>query len=527
MFGRGRGLPDEFGVEDEADLWESVVDDVEMAGADHEERASNAIESLAMEVSGMASAARRSLESRRQGIESGRQRLLDAARAFTQHPARPQVSPDELWRAAMQNGTTYQPHWMASQVSGQSRSNIGIELAPGQTTPQLAFVPPGAGEGYAIRASQSIPRDSPLSRARARSSAPQGETGDINLNSENQTKRTFGFRVAFDHPGCEPGGNLGGCYLVGVTVASFTAFGEQNGLSQSAFFWGIEDGGNKYEGARYAQPNRGSRRLSASYAAELNSAEVPMNDSNLLFGSREVVSVVCDLDARSLTFWRNDVLLGTLVSNLPRSGNLYPVAVPFNNGVAVAITGLDGDPLPILEAFSSDARRVIKEKEEAVKRDVLGRRNVVFQNGCPTKRLRDVILEIFMMYAGEGEENLTYASAARLFYRSGLKLDYLDTIIKEHGEGAVTFLRVYEIIEKILQEDDAALRRDSPDDDNSVRQGDKVELVEGYEKYEDASGGPLKPGDRGTVVEVQNGPNGERYVGFCKQRCSCSIDSGS
>jgi hypothetical protein len=40
--------------------------------------------------------------------------------------------------------------------------------------------------------------------------------------------------------------------------------------------------------------------------------------------------------------------------------------------------------------------------------------------------------------------------------------------------------------------------------------GDKVELVESYEKYGDSSGGPLQPGDRGTVVELQQGPNGER-----------------
>ncbi|KAL7561760.1 hypothetical protein ACA910_013300 [Epithemia clementina (nom. ined.)] len=511
VFGRGRSLPDEFGVEDEADLWESVVDDVEMAGADHEDRASNAIESLAMEVSGMASAARRSLESRRQGLETGRQRLLDAARAFSQQPARPQVSPDELWQAAMQNAPNYSPHWMnPTQGPGRSRSSMGIELASDQSTPQLAHVPPGAGEGYAIRAVQSIPRESSVTRTNSRRSVQQVETGGNTASLNNLSRRAFGFRVAFDHPGCEPGGNLGGCYLVGVTVASFTAFGEQNGLSQSAFFWGIEDGGNKYEGARYAQPNRGSRRLSASYASEVNSQDVPMNESNLLFGSREVVSVLCDLEARTLTFWRNDTLLGTLVSNLPRSGNLYPVAVPFNNGVAVAITGLDGDPLPILQTFSADARRVLKEKEEAVRSEVFARRQKLFRNGNLTKRLRDVLLEIYTLYSEEGDESLVYSSAARLFYRSGMKLDYLDTLIKENGPNCLTFLKFYEIIEKILQEDDESVRKDMTIEDNAVRKGDKVELVEGYEKYEDASGGPLKPGDRGTVVEVQNGPNGER-----------------
>ena len=43
-----------------------------------------------------------------------------------------------------------------------------------------------------------------------------------------------------------------------------------------------------------------------------------------------------------------------------------------------------------------------------------------------------------------------------------------------------------------------------------IQTGDMVELVTGYEKYGDASGGPLQPGDRGTVVELQRGPNGER-----------------
>jgi hypothetical protein len=43
-----------------------------------------------------------------------------------------------------------------------------------------------------------------------------------------------------------------------------------------------------------------------------------------------------------------------------------------------------------------------------------------------------------------------------------------------------------------------------------VQIGDVVELVEGYEKYGDASRGPMVPGDRGQVVEVQQGSNGER-----------------
>ena len=43
--------------------------------------------------------------------------------------------------------------------------------------------------------------------------------------------------------------------------------------------------------------------------------------------------------------------------------------------------------------------------------------------------------------------------------------------------------------------------------------GDKVELVEGFDRYGDASSGPLQLGDRGIVVDVQKGANGEMYVG--------------
>jgi hypothetical protein len=35
--------------------------------------------------------------------------------------------------------------------------------------------------------------------------------------------------------------------------------------------------------------------------------------------------------------------------------------------------------------------------------------------------------------------------------------------------------------------------------------------VEGYERFGDASSGPLLPGDRGTIIEMQNGSSGEKY----------------
>ena len=38
-----------------------------------------------------------------------------------------------------------------------------------------------------------------------------------------------------------------------------------------------------------------------------------------------------------------------------------------------------------------------------------------------------------------------------------------------------------------------------------------MELIEGYERFGDATSGPLLPGDRGTIIEMQYGPSGERY----------------
>ena len=37
-----------------------------------------------------------------------------------------------------------------------------------------------------------------------------------------------------------------------------------------------------------------------------------------------------------------------------------------------------------------------------------------------------------------------------------------------------------------------------------------VELVDGYERFGDAVNGSLQPGDRGTVVDFQESPSGER-----------------
>ena len=328
-FAARRGIMnDEIGIEGDAEIWERVVDDVDMGGDDDE----HAIAALAMEVAGVSGGAG--------GRDFNRQRFMEAARSFamaTRETQRP--NPEELLQAANENGRSYQPKWInPSQVGGRMRSSNGIEVGEGDNQ-NVAHLPAGAGEGRALRAVDAFPRSAPF--ASFHLSSPS------NSNPERRPRRAFGFRVAFQHPTKTAGESMGGCYLVGVTTTSFSAFGERNGLQQSPFFWGIEDGGNKYEGSRSAHGSRGSRRGQSNFAIELGPNDAPRNADSVLFGSREIVTCVVDFESRTLTFWRDETLLGTLVSNLPRGGNLYPVVVPYNAGVTVAITAMGGNPLPL------------------------------------------------------------------------------------------------------------------------------------------------------------------------------------
>ena len=309
---------------DIADLWGRVVDGAGLAGEDHE-----AMAALAMEVAGHPAGRNR---------ESSRQRLLDAARTFNlSNRESASMNSLELMQAATDNGASFRPKWASpTQVGGRVNTGNGIQIGDGERQ-NVAHLPVGAGEGRAVRALEAIPRNIPFSAL-----VSSGR------NQERRHRRTFGFRVAFDHPEHEAGSSLGGCYLVGVTTSSFSSFGERNGLQQSPLFWGVEDGGNKFEGSRYSSHTaRGIRPENYNYGAELALGEAPLNDHDVLFGAREVVTVVVDIDSRTMTFWRDDQHLGTLVTNLPRGSSLYPVAVPFNVGSTVAITGMDGNPLTL------------------------------------------------------------------------------------------------------------------------------------------------------------------------------------
>ncbi|KAL3925345.1 MAG: hypothetical protein SGILL_000473 [Bacillariaceae sp.] len=329
---------DELGL-DGYEFWSRAMDgDVDMEAAEDDE---HAIAALAMEVAGVGGPRGSS-----RGDRAGSRSLVDAARSFALAASNRdpvvRLEPDELWRAAEENGSSYQPKWMnPSQIGGRMRTGNGIEVGDGESQ-NVAYLPLGAGEGRALRALEAFPR-----------SAPFASSSNSRTAQERRPKRVFGFKVSFDHPKKEAGKNMGGCYLIGVTTTSFAAFSERNALQQSPFFWGIEDGGSKYEGSRHHSGRDSQRRSGqSSYAVELGDDEAPRNDDSVLFGSQQTITCIVDLENRTLTFWRDEnngesKLLGTLVSGLPRTGQLYPVVVPYNAGSTVAITGMSDDPLPL------------------------------------------------------------------------------------------------------------------------------------------------------------------------------------
>ncbi len=81
--------------------------------------------------------------------------------------------------------------------------------------------------------------------------------------------------------------------------------------------------------------------------------------------------------------------------------------------------------------------------------------------------------------------------------------DYLEEVqyVVDEEEEKTSFIRSEVSVEP---------NGDEKNNDSSFRVGDKVEIVDGSNRYGDASNGPLKPGDLGTVIELQRGARGDR-----------------
>jgi len=200
------------------------------------------------------------------------------------------------------------------------------------------------------------------------------------------------------------------------------------------------------------------------------------------------------------------------------------------------------------------------EQDNLRRRQLSQERAVLIQNGTLSPRLRQVLTSIFVQYAGRkgagadrpntpdstgcAVPTMSFVAATRLWYRCGWKLAHLQSILAARQRSYVSLDDFLDVIQRVVAEDEVvaatvaaawathtssgggAPSSGSPTgnqacDNNAqlmgvpCKEGDKVELAAGYEKFGDASGGPLQPGDRGVVIGTQIGPNGERYVRLC------------
>ena len=121
-----------------------------------------------------------------------------------------------------------------------------------------------------------------------------------------------------------------------------------------------------------------------------------------------------------------------------------------------------------------------------------------------------------MLYAKQSSNNdedelatLDIIEAGRLWYHCGMKLSHLYSLF-EGDKTYLLFSDFLDVIKKIISED-KEVEESHQNLQTEISVGDKVELADGYQNKGDARAGPLQPGDRGTVVEVQQGPNGERH----------------
>jgi hypothetical protein len=172
-----------------------------------------------------------------------------------------------------------------------------------------------------------------------------------------------------------------------------------------------------------------------------------------------------------------------------------------------------------LSSFVSDWKQAQKDKYLQQRQAVMEQRSVLIDAGKPTSGLVKVLRTIYSQYLPDFVNCLGYVEASRLWYRSGLKLSSLKEILDQKvsdgsGGAEIEVNDFLDLIQRMIAEDAKYFSEIPSDELSAIRfhLGEKVELVGGYERFGDAANGPLQPGDRGTVIELQKASSGEMYV---------------
>jgi hypothetical protein len=111
---------------------------------------------------------------------------------------------------------------------------------------------------------------------------------------------------------------------------------------------------------------------------------------------------------------------------------------------------------------------VQQEKDETLRCTLNSQRAVLIEDGVPTPHLVSVLKTIFSLYKEEEtdlttdvELTLSYTAASRLWYRCGMKLSCLDTMLEEKPSPSlplIAFEDFLAVIEKILEEDESLFK---------------------------------------------------------------------
>ena len=123
------------------------------------------------------------------------------------------------------------------------------------------------------------------------------------------------------------------------------------------------------------------------------------------------------------------------------------------------------DPGRSLRTFATDWRKAQIEKNRQTAQLLAEERVVLIKDGTVSPELRTVLGEIFRLYADDQEEEvkcgaettLTSTMAARLWYRCGMKLASLETIMEAREDSnrmGLTLQDFVGVIEKVVAEDE-------------------------------------------------------------------------
>ena len=321
------------------------------------------------------------------------------------------------------------------------------------------------------------------------------------------TTKVYGFRFAVDSL-ITTSGNGSNRFIIGL-APSPTSFHISDGAICLGPFWGIDDKGHVIESRLdFIQSiiSRGDHnialtsssgntlighRTSSSNSTALirgNVANILSDQSSSLRSidtqrstsddgdNENSVTIIIDNSSRLITFMKGELIIGSTTKPFPAASSLYPVALSYDVGSIIAITSVKNDPVVMIREFK--VKILLKKQQRLLEREqeTSIRRSKLIHFGQPTPELEEALRSIFSWYVQDENsprvsdvESLGPLSAARLWYRCGLRLSLLYDILeldrtKEADSDnmyRITFLDFFKAICSVIATDNCINNRES------------------------------------------------------------------